>query len=348
MSSQIKFHPSGSPWSHDWKKNALLIYDQHLSQFSAFKNWSKKFSAEYAVQAGEDLKDLRHFSKHIEKIVKKIEPIPNRHLTIVVAGGGSIGDFGGFVASILKRGVRLVMVPTTWLAAVDSAHGGKNGLNSNGAKNQVGTIYEPDEVHLVYLFLKQQPLERVREAGGEVLKISLLAGIDQKKFLSFSTSKDLWRILPNVIKAKLKIVRQDPFEKKGIRHLLNLGHTMGHVFEAELKLPHGIAVAYGLIFATSFSRYRGYCSEQAFEKIISHPLWLLFFPSKIYLKCLSLSEKRVRDLLLKDKKRDLRSQVRFIFLRAFGKPHIENVTVADLVQEMKRQRMLLRAWYLHG
>lgn len=345
--SRLVFHSRGTPWSPVWRDEALLIYDRRLARLKPFASWIGKFRFRYGVAAGEDLKDLRAFPRHLEKILKISSSIPNRRLRVVVLGGGSVGDFAGFVASVYKRGVPIVQVPTTWLAAIDSAHGGKNGLNVAGVKNQIGTIHPPDEVHLVKAFLAKQPSARAVEAAGEALKIGLLKGgrAARVAWNPRRSADSLWKALPVVIEGKMSVVRKDPFEKNGLRHLLNLGHTMGHVFEAERGLPHGLAVAYGLVFAVSYSRAAGLCSEAAYRRVISHPLWSLFIPSPVYLKCLSIPPARMRALLLQDKKRSAPGKVRFIFVAGLGRPQIREVAVEDLLREATRQKILLKAWH---
>ena len=114
------------PRLKDLGEEFLLIYDDILPRkVPAFKKWAQQFSLQYPVKAGEALKSVEQFPAHIAKIIRLCENTSSRRLTVVVVGGGSVGDFGGFVASILKRGVKLVQIPSTWLAAIDSAHGGK-------------------------------------------------------------------------------------------------------------------------------------------------------------------------------------------------------------------------------
>lgn len=345
MKTKISFSEK-LPWSPEWSTAGLLIFDRRLLQNPAAAKWIKKFPHRYGVIAGEDLKDARAFPKHLEFISREAGELPNRSLTIVVAGGGSVGDFGGFVASIFKRGVKLVNVPTTWLAALDSAHGGKNGLNVLGVKNQIGTIYPAAETHIAAEVLRGQPSARALDAGGEVLKMAFLKGGALAR-LSWSPEESfegLWKALPLVVRGKMSIVEQDPQEKSGVRHLLNLGHTMGHVFEAALKLPHGIAVVYGLAFAATFSRAKGICSAQAHSRIVDHPLWDLYLPLEHYQKGLSVSESRLKQLLLQDKKRTRNSSLRFVFLKDIGKPVIREVGVDEILKEIRRQKDLLRGW----
>lgn len=324
-----------------------MIFDRVLLRHPVSARWVRRFPRRYAVTAGEDLKDLKAFPRHLDKISALASGLASRRLTIFVAGGGTVGDFGGFVASVFKRGVRLVQVPTTWLSALDSAHGGKNGLNVRGAKNQIGTIYPAAEVHLVKALLATQPAARVTESAGEVLKIALLKGgpLARMKWDPETAGlEEMWRSLPLVIRGKMSIVREDPFEKSGLRHLLNLGHTMGHVFEASLKLPHGLAVAYGLVFAAAFSRARRECGETAYRRIVSSPMWGLFIPSPLYAKCLSLPPAKIRGLLLQDKKRTRGLSLRFIFLRDVGRPVIREVSVDEVLAEVQRQKKLLQEW----
>ncbi len=138
-------------------KNNLLIYDRKLDIIPAFKKWRRQYSLVYPVSAGEQLKALEKFPQHIQKILKLTQDIPSRELSIVAAGGGSVLDFAGFVASTLKRGVKFISVPTTWLAAIDASHGGKTALNVGGTKNQIGTFYPAEQILLKKEFLFAQP-----------------------------------------------------------------------------------------------------------------------------------------------------------------------------------------------
>lgn len=344
MKSRLFFQEK-LPWASEWSAQGLLIFDRRLLRVPVAARWIKKFPHRYGVVAGEGLKDVREFPKHSEKISAIAGALPNRTLTIVVAGGGSVGDFGGFVASVFKRGVKLVNVPTTWLAALDSAHGGKNGLNVRGTKNQIGTIYPADQIFVAAEVLRGQPSARALEAGGEVLKMVMLKGGALSR-LSWSPEESfagLWRSLPAVVRGKMSIVDRDPLEKSGTRHLLNLGHTMGHVFEAALGLPHGLAVVYGLAFAATFSRTQRICSAEAYSRIVEHPLWDLYLPLERYYEGLSLPDARMRRLLLQDKKRTKKSLLRFVFLRGIGEPVIREVSVDEILAEVRRQKDLLRS-----
>lgn len=308
-------------------ERSIVIFDQILLQNPALKDWLGKFPFQLAVTSGEELKDLGRFSTEVTKIISLTQKIEQRPLQIICIGGGSVGDFAGFLASVLKRGVDLIQVPSTWLAAIDSAHGGKNALNVNGIKNQIGTFHHPKQVWLIEALLAQQPMARIEDAYGEALKISLLEGGGLwKAFSSVRTwdGKALWKILPRLINGKYKIVAKDPLEKKGIRHLLNFGHTVGHVFEAELGISHGRSVLYGLGFALEWSK----------SKKLLKNLPLTISDHKPYLQTLRDPAR----FLSQDKKRVSESKLRFIFLKKPGQPVIQSVSIPEILQEIERQK----------
>ena len=113
----------------------LLIYDKRVIKSEGLAKWMKEFKYHYPVTAGEGLKDLKTLPYHVKKIFRMVSPFSPQSLCVVAIGGGSVGDFAGFLASILKRGVPLIHLPTTLLAAMDSAHGGKTALNVHEFKN---------------------------------------------------------------------------------------------------------------------------------------------------------------------------------------------------------------------
>ena len=139
--TQLQFYSKWPSAQGLQPKRSLIIVDQKVRKHPALQKWLQKFPFVYTVEAGETLKQIENFPGHIEKILKISQSISERPLQIICIGGGSVGDFAGFVASVFKRGVDLVQIPSTWLSAVDSAHGGKNALNSKSAKNQIGTFH---------------------------------------------------------------------------------------------------------------------------------------------------------------------------------------------------------------
>jgi 3-dehydroquinate synthase len=318
----------------------LLIYDSYFEKsgeesLREVKKWIETFPFRIGFESGEGLKDLREFPARLEKILEIHSQIKAPGVQIVGLGGGSIGDFAGFVASILKRGLPLVHIPTTWLSAMDSAHGGKTALNVGGFKNQIGTFYAARKILLVKPILLAQPAARAEEAFGEAVKMALLTG--GKLWEQFSKIKSFenetaWKFLPQLIEGKYRIVKRDPLEKKGIRHLLNLGHTLGHVWEAALGLAHGRAVAYGIRASIELSKDQGVLTKSQYEKLQTFPVMQLL-PSKADLVQIIQREKiDVRDFLLKDKKMSKQGALRFIFIQRPGLCPIRDVKIEELVQ----------------
>lgn len=317
----------------------LVIFDKHLLKVSKnFKKWLSGTELKYGVDAGEGLKDVQSFPRHILQITELTQKTSARHLTVVVVGGGSVGDFGGFVASVLKRGVRLVMIPSTWLAAVDSGHGGKTALNVGRLKNQIGTFYPASRIYLCRNLLEAQDPARVFEAFGEMLKIALLSG--GRFWAQFSREKDLtaevlWKYLPQAVKAKYAVVQKDPYEKSGHRHILNFGHTVGHALEVLHDLPHGVAINYGMDFSLRWGQRKKIMSSQSVRELERAPImgYLLsatrdqLFSSKAdYLRSF-------KSQLMGDKKKTKDQTVRFIFLKKPGQPVIKEVAIDDILIE---------------
>lgn len=319
----------------------VLIYDRRLERaVPGFASWTRGFSARMPVTAGEGLKDLRAFPAHCERLLKTVQNLSARRLTIVVAGGGSVGDFGGFIASVFKRGVRLVQMPTTWLAAIDSAHGGKTALNVRGGKNQIGTFYQADEIFLVAKLLGAQPEARAVEALGELAKIALIDGRPWvRKFERVRGERPgalLLRFLRDAIAAKYRVVKRDPLEKSGARQVLNLGHTFGHVLEAQLGLAHGVAVAQGLFFALEWSRARGDLRARDFARAQALLTEVCGLDRLAAGRLPTVAQ--ARRLLVLDKKRAAAGQVTFVFLRGFGRPVRRDVAIDEVLKELARQR----------
>lgn len=319
----------------------LLIYDQVLasSEEPAVRAWLAAFPCAYPVAAGEGLKDVAAFPGHASRLVELSLSLPTGQLRVVAAGGGSVGDFAGFFASIFKRGVQLIHVPSTWLAALDSAHGGKNALNVGFAKNQLGTYHWARQIYLVRSLLATQPPGRAHEAFGELAKIALTDELPWTRGLTESALQGgelLWQFLPDAVAAKYRIVDADPFERLGLRHRLNLGHTVGHVLETLHQLAHGIAIAQGLRFALGWSLARGRLSTENHTEICR---WLdTRFALRDLLPTLPrLDAARFAQVLVQDKKRTDASSIQFVFVSGRGQVATEPVAVQDVISEAIRQ-----------
>jgi 3-dehydroquinate synthase len=320
----------------------LVVYDKRVAKNDAVKKWLKDFTVTYPVSAGEDLKDLSNFASHVKKIFKLITPFSMRGFCVVGLGGGSVGDFTGFLASVLKRGVPLIHIPTTLLAAMDSAHGGKTALNIADVKNQIGSFYSADAILIVRGLFEGLPALQLQSAGGELAKMALLEGGDL--FTKFRDSfkpdlESIWDFLPTAIEAKYKVVEKDPFEKSGERQLLNLGHSLGHALESYYGLAHGVAVGQGLIFAIQWSEHQGYFRGENPGEIVGLLVDRLQLqrPRDFARTNRSMSRTKLQRYVNEDKKMTDTRHFHFIFLENVGMPFRKEVTLESFLTETQRQ-----------
>lgn len=274
------------------------------------------------VEAGEGSKSIAS----AEKIWRfLIDNKALRRSVLLNVGGGMITDLGGFAAALFKRGIATVNLPTTLLASVDAAIGGKTGVNFEGLKNEIGAFALPLAVFPLTSLFGSLPEEEWLSGVGEAVKTALL---DSESLLELATSEAfVVRREPEVVEEvvrrcaafKQKIVDED-FREKGLRKILNLGHTAGHAIESWKMsrgeyLPHGIAVAYGLRIALEQSCSLVGCDGALLEKIDS-------FVSR-YFPPLELNEKdwqEIEAFMLHDKKNVVEGKPEWVLLRGVGKP----------------------------
>lgn len=193
---------------------------------------------------------------------------------VVTCGGGTISDLGGFCASLFKRGVALVHMPTTLLAMVDAAIGGKTGVNA-GTKNCIGTFYSPSLVLADTEFLSTLPTRELIAGYAEAIKHGVIWSEDLFDIIEAGGRPDdmdpvrLTSIIRMAANCKARAVTMDPFERKDIRALLNFGHTFGHALEActNFGIPHGHAVAVGMALATQLAVFEQRCSVEVFDRL---------------------------------------------------------------------------------
>lgn len=338
--TEVVFEDSLNSLESLFAESNIILVDKKLKKStSAFKD-SK--SLILFLDGAESTKSMATLTKVLDQIFKNKKIDVNKKTKLVVIGGGTLGDFGGFLSHILKRGLPLIMVPSTWLSAMDSAHGGKNGINFKDIKNQLGTIYSPQKVILVKSILNQQPIDRTVEGFGELIKIAYIHSPKFFKQVSRErlSSLDLFSYLSAAIDAKYSVVKKDPFESKGIRYLLNFGHTIAHVWEAKLNIHHGIAVLLGMYFDFLWASARGYKIDSDIEVFFSSEIVRgvlgLFYNEGLF----SLPESVVAKTLSADKKKE-NQFVRYVFPNKAGKLKIESVTVNQVVVEYQRQKKLI-------
>lgn len=319
-----------------------LIYDKKLEAESVFRKWRESFELTYAVSGGEKLKDLDYFSGHVKKIMRVVGSASPKNMAVLAVGGGSVGDFAGFFASVYKRGVPLVHMPSTLLSSLDSAHGGKTALNVGDFKNQIGTFYPASSVLIIKELLESLPETQILAATGELAKIALISGGElfaKMKDTSIKTFDDVWEHLPAAINAKYEVVKKDPFEKTGERIVLNLGHTLGHAFELYYGLPHGVAIGLGLVFSAHWSHHHGYLDFQELELITAylHERFGVQRAHQFFAKKRRMSRGRLRRLIAEDKKLTSQEHLSFVFLAGIGRPLVKVVTLESVLTEAQRQ-----------
>lgn len=204
-------------------------------------------------------------------ICEKMTEIPSKRNTYLVSiGGGIIQDITGFVANVLYRGIKWIFVPTTLLASCDSCIGGKTSLNYKKYKNLLGTFYPPDEIHICAHFFSTLSVRDYKSGLGEVIKFNIMAG--QEGLSNIENNIDgllsrqqevIDKFVESSLSFKKNFIEIDEFDK-GERIKLNFAHTFGHAIEvvSHYEIPHGTAVAIGMIMADSISVKRGILSEE--------------------------------------------------------------------------------------
>ncbi|MDA9687647.1 3-dehydroquinate synthase [Candidatus Pelagibacter sp.] len=286
---------------------------------------SKKQTIIHFFKASEINKNQKSVNEILDILLKKNF---NRNDCLIAIGGGITGDITGFAASVFKRGIKFVNIPTTLLSQVDSSIGGKTGVNTKYGKNLIGAFYQPSLVISDINFLKTLHKRELICGYGEILKHALIA---DKKFFSFldkNASKILQLKSPYIEKSiyqsctiKKKIVERDEKESN-LRRILNFGHTFAHAYEATLKyskkLNHGEAVILGIKAASKFSLLNKYLKINEFRLIEKHlnKLNLLNNINKFF----SYHDlNKIISFMKKDKKNN-NKKINLILLRKIGLP----------------------------
>jgi len=192
----------------------------------------------------------------------------DRNSVLIAFGGGVIGDMTGFAASIFLRGVKFIQIPTTLLAMVDSSVGGKTGINNKYGKNLIGSFYQPEAVYIDTHFLSTLEKREFSAGMAEIIKMAVM--FDKEFFENIKNDKlTLEEMIKRAVELKAEVVNQDEKEK-GVRSVLNYGHTFGHVIENLTNYKtylHGEAVAIGMVMANELSKELGFLSEKEAEEI---------------------------------------------------------------------------------
>ena len=312
-------------------KKSLIIADKNVPKKFVKKIYSKIKSEKKIILYFNSSEKNKNFI-NINYILKKLF-INNfsRNDAIICIGGGIAGDVSGFAASIYKRGLKFINIPSTLLSQVDSSIGGKTGINNKFGKNLIGSFYQPDLIISDTVLLQSLAQREVICGYAEILKHSL---IKNKKFFLF-LDKNLKKILElkkyfiekaiiESCKIKKQIVEKDEKES-GLRKSLNLGHTFGHSYEATLnyskKLNHGEAVLYGILSAAKFSTKLNFLNTYDYKLIVSHLSRLGFVNLNKIFKKKNLN--KIISFMISDKKNDSK-KINLITLKKIGNVNTSN------------------------
>ena len=328
-------------------KQCLLIVDKNISKkyiYKIKKSLNKKKLYVHIFKANEINKSLNSVNKILDILLHKNF---SREDCVISIGGGITGDITGFAASLFKRGLKFINIPTTLLSQVDSSIGGKTGVNTKYGKNLIGSFYQPNLVITDIQFLKTLPKRELICGYGEILKHSLIANKNFYNFLDKNNDKILNLSSPFIEKAiyesckiKKNVVEKDEKET-GLRKILNFGHTFAHAYEASLgyskKLNHGEAVILGMQSALRFSLKNNLIQRQDYRSILKH-VSNANLPSKInkYFKIKDLN--KILSFMTKDKKNNS-NKISLVLLKKIGYPIINREYQKNILSKFLKNEL---------
>ena len=310
----------------------LLIVDEH-TKTHCLPLFDETFIAQVngcVIKSGEEHKNLNTCSD-IWGTMTELEL--DRKAVVINIGGGVIGDMGGFCAATYKRGIDFIQVPTTLLSQVDASVGGKLGIDFSNFKNHIGVFKEPEVVIISSLFLKTLDKRELRSGFAEVIKHALIADVSAwNKIKGQSLESQNWdEVIPHSVAIKHAITTQDPTEK-GLRKVLNFGHTLGHAVESYFlekgnRILHGEAIAIGMIVETYLAVEKGFLRQAELEEIQNY---IISIYGHVHIPSTVLDE--IITLTLHDKKNE-QGVVLFSLLDKIGQA---NYNIPVSVELMKK------------
>ncbi len=222
------------------------------------------------IPAGEEVKNLESCTQIWQKLTDQNF---DRHSLLLIIGGGVLGDMGGFCAATYKRGIDFVLMPSTLLAQVDASIGGKLGIDFNHFKNHIGVFQNPITTLISPAFLNTLPERELRSGFAEIIKHCLISDTAMwDKIRSKSLKEQDWStLIPHSVNFKSRVVTEDPREK-GLRKILNFGHSIGHAVESHFlntsnRLFHGEAIAIGMIAESYIGLKKGLVTRSELDQI---------------------------------------------------------------------------------
>jgi 3-dehydroquinate synthase len=313
----------------------VVVTDTNIAQLALFQQmmqYKDNILAVIVLPAGESSKSW----SSIEQIITTLSQVKASRKTVLVSiGGGMICDLAGFAAAIYRRGMKYQSVPTTLLAQIDAAIGGKNGINTETAKNVIGTFYHPQHIVIDPAFLDTLPEREFKAGLAEMIKYGLILDaaffkwIEENLDLLLAKQADiLVKAITRCVEIKNEVVAQDEKEEKGVRQLLNFGHTLGHAIEATTQYTtflHGEAVAIGMSQAARLSYKKGFISENELAQIILL-LQRCDLPTE-----LPVIEKALLIEAMQQDKKNHRAQSHIVLLKSIGNAVLQAQNPVELI-----------------
>lgn len=319
------------------------------------KNGGKDFSAGFVGERGRDILVVLQTgeeAKTIESVLSIVKAAldynAQRSAVFIGIGGGVVTDMTAFAASIFKRGASCELVPTTLLAMVDAAVGGKTGCDFDSYKNMIGSFFPAQKIHICPAFVQSLPFDQYRSGLAEVVKTALLYDADlvsslekNPGILENRTDPLVEKMIQVCVSAKAAVVEQDLTEKN-IRMQLNLGHTFGHALETKAglgKISHGDAVAWGISRAVTLSEHLGLCHsdfEDRVKKLLASFGWETGHFHPVLDSVFSDEEEAARELFnaMKKDKKNATNRVRFVLQKDVEKTVITEADEKDVLASL--------------
>jgi 3-dehydroquinate synthase len=269
------------------------------------------------IEPGEEMKTIETVVQ-LWEILAELQA--DRKSLLINLGGGMITDLGGFVASTYKRGISFIHLPTTLLGICDASIGGKTGIDHGFVKNLVGTFATPKDIFVYPNFLKTLPFGEIRSGFAEMLKHGLVADAkhwEELQSVDLENTEEMFPYLETSMQIKQTIVKSD-YKEIGIRKILNFGHTYGHAIESlfltlQKPIPHGEAVAIGMILETKLAAIESLIPEKLSDEIIL--AIQQFYP---YISIDKFKDEEIISLMKNDKKNESEN-FNFSLISAIGK-----------------------------
>lgn len=335
------------------KTDAVLLHDTNLPKKMvevverSLQECGIKFTAIQLKKSGEDVKTFEYFQEVASILMEKKA---TRKTMLIALGGGTVGDFIGFIASTFMRGVPFIQIPTTLLSMVDSSVGGKVAINLAHYKNCIGAFYQPETVLIDTSFLKSLPVVELISGYAEVIKYGFIhdasffdyllekseifASLVKNGSYNDNVAEYLMYIIGISCEIKANFVCRDETETLGVREMLNFGHTFGHAFEGIYlgRIPHGIAVGIGMIYACEF------CGIATGEILKHYEAIGLEYSITKFCKKNNIplpNAEEIITLMQKDKK-NINGNIRLILLERLGRSATKEVASHDVKEFVEK------------